>query len=58
MFALACYGIIAAVTVGGVGVIWWGVSSEDKKKENDEKFSSRPYERPLSLEREDITTYP
>ena len=56
MFTLACYGIIAAVTAGGVGVLWWGVSREDKKKEDN--FSDSPYERPLSLEREDMTTYP
>ena len=56
MFTLTCYAIIAAVTAGGVGVVWWGCSRDDKKKEG--KSSESSYERPLSLEREDMTTYP
>lgn len=41
MFLLGCYAIIAAVTAGGVGVIWANIDSDEQKKE--ESSSDEPY---------------
>ena len=44
-FALGCYAAIAAVTAGGVAVLWHGSTKEDKKKNKDDNRSDRePFE--------------